>query len=164
MVVCAVEKRSMAGTGNKGINKQGFVAGDARIAIIPNGTAGALGGFIQSVIEPGTWIISDGFKGYSKTQLTGYRHIPITQGTGANAASVLPIVHKVFSNIKTWLNGTYHGVSAKHLLRYLREWSYRFNRRGLIPDVDRYLLRRAVSRATITYDQLVAGMKAEGAT
>jgi transposase-like protein len=23
----------------------------------------------------------------------------------------------------------HHGVSAKHLPRYLREWSYRFNRR-----------------------------------
>jgi len=78
MIVCAVEKRSTAGTTNKGINKQGFVAGDARIAIIPNGTAVELGGFIQSAIEPATWIISDGYKGYSKSSLTGYRHIPIT--------------------------------------------------------------------------------------
>jgi hypothetical protein len=39
----------------------------------------------------------------------------------------------LFSNIKAWLVGTHHGVSAKHLPRYLREWSYRFNRRNL-PD------------------------------
>jgi hypothetical protein len=163
LIVCAVEKRSVAGTNNKGINQQGYVGGDARIAVIPNATAGVLGGFIQSAIKPGTWIVSDGFKGYSKSKLTAYRHIPITQGAGANAASVLPIVHKVFSNIKAWLNGTYHGVSAKHLPRYLREWSYRFNRRGFIPDLDRYLLRRAAGRATITYGQLVAGRLAEGA-
>jgi hypothetical protein len=161
LIVCAVEKRSMAGTGNKGINKQGFVAGDARIAVIPNATAGVLGGFIQSAINPGTMIVSDGFKGY--TGLTGYQHIPVIQGAGANAASVLPIVHKVFSNIKAWLNGTYHGVSTKHLPRYLREWSYRFNRRGFIPDLDHYLLRRASRRMTITYSQLVAGNMAEGA-
>jgi transposase-like protein len=163
LIVCAVEKRSVAGTNNKGINQQGYVGGDARIAVIPNATAGVLGGFIQSAIKPGTWIVSDGFKGYSKSKLTAYRHIPITQGADANAASVLPIVHKVFSNIKAWLNGTYHGVSAKHLPRYLREWSYRFNRRGFIPDLDRYLLRRAAGRATITYGQLVAGRLAEGA-
>jgi hypothetical protein len=33
----------------------------------------------------------------------------------------LPIVHVLFSNVKTWLNGTFHGVSAKHLPRYARE-------------------------------------------
>lgn len=27
--------------------------------------------------------------------------------------------------------GTHHGVSAKHLLRYFREWQYRCNRRNL---------------------------------
>jgi hypothetical protein len=79
------------------------------------------------------------------------------------AASILPIVHKVFSNIKAWLNGTYHGVSVKHLPQYLREWSYRFNRRGLIADVDHFLLRRAVGRKTITYGQLVGGDMLEGA-
>jgi hypothetical protein len=51
----------------------------------------------------------------------------------------------------------HHGVSAKHLPRYLREWSYRFNRRNLPDGLDRYLIRRAVECATITYDQLKAG-------
>jgi transposase-like protein len=163
LVVCAVEKRKVTNTSNKGINRLGHVAGDARIAVIPNATAVVLSGFIQSAIEPGTTITSDGFKGYSPRKLAGYNLNPVTQGTGANAASILPIVHKVFSNIKAWLNGTYHGVSGKHLLRYLREWSYRFNRRGFIPDLDHYLLRRAAGRTTITYDQLVAGQMVEGA-
>jgi hypothetical protein len=29
----------------------------------------------------------------------------------------------LFSDVKTWLNGTFHGVSAKHLPRYAREWN-----------------------------------------
>jgi len=37
--------------------------------------------------------------------------------------------------VKTWLNGTFHGVSAKHLPRYAREWNYRFNRRRRIADL-----------------------------
>jgi hypothetical protein len=55
---------------------------------------------------------------------------------------VLPIVHVLFSNLRSWLNGTFHGVSAKHLQRYAREWNYRFNRRRLIADLAGFLLHR----------------------
>ena len=79
------------------------------------------------------------------------------QGASANAGQFFPIIHTLFSNIKAWLVGTHHGVSTEHLPRYLREWSYRFNRRNLPDGLDRYLLRRAVECATITYGQLKAG-------
>ncbi len=162
MIVAAVEKVSTAGTKNKGINKQGFIAGGARIAVLANATAEQLGGFIRSNIKPGTLIVSDGFKGY--TGLDEYKHLPIIQGAGENAGVNMPIIHKLFSNIKVWLNGTHHGVSVKHLPRYLREWSYRFNRRGRIGQLDGFLLRRAVGRGTITYEELVGGKLVEGAT
>jgi hypothetical protein len=74
---------------------------------------------------------------------------------GPRLSSIIPTTRS--SNIKAWLVGTHHGVSAKHLPRYLREWSYRFNRRNLPNGLDRYLIRRAVECATITYDQLTAG-------
>ena len=86
------------------------------------------------------------------------------QDASANAGEFFPIIHTLFSNIKAWLVGTHHGVSAKHLPRYLREWSYRFNRRNQPGGLDGYLIRRAVECATITYDQLKAGSMAEGAT
>jgi len=76
---------------------------------------------------------------------------------------VLPIVHVLFSNVKSWLNGTFHGVSKKHLPRYAREWNYRFNRRHRIPDLAGFLLRRAATRPTITYRQLVDGAHSNGA-
>jgi hypothetical protein len=75
----------------------------------------------------------------------------VIQGESANAGEFFPIIHTLFSNIKAWLVGTHHGVSAKHLPRYLREWSYRFNRRNPADGLDRYLIRRAVECATITY-------------
>ena len=76
---------------------------------------------------------------------------------------MLPIVHVLFSNLKAWLNGTFHGVSAKHLPRYAREWNYRFNRRRRIADLTDFLLRRAATRPTITYRQLVDGAQINGA-
>jgi hypothetical protein len=85
----------------------------------------------------------------------GFRHYSIVQDGGKNADAVLPIVHVPFSNLKTWLNGTFHGVSEKHLPRYARKWNYRFNRRRSISDLARFLLRRAATRSTITYQQIV---------
>ncbi len=86
-----------------------------------------------------------------------YRHYPVVQGQGRNAKKLMPIVHVLFSNFKTWLNGTHHGVSAKHLPRYAREWNYRFNRRPRIADLDHLVLRRAMARPTITRRELVNG-------
>ncbi len=38
-------------------------------------------------------------------------------------------LHVVISNAKTFINGTFHGLSERHLQRYLDEFCYRFNRR-----------------------------------
>jgi hypothetical protein len=57
----------------------------------------------------------------------------------------------------------FHRTRAKHLPRYLREWSYRFNRRNLPDGLDGYLIRRAVECTTITYRQLKTGTMPGGA-
>jgi hypothetical protein len=58
----------------------------------------------------------------------------------------------------------YPGVTMKHLPRHLPEWSYRFNRRGRIGELDGFLMRRAVGRGAVTYAELVARKIIEGAT
>ena len=78
-------------------------------------------------------LLTDGFAGYRgrDADLGEYlKHTPVIQDDGANAGQFFLIIHTLFSNIKVWLVGTHHGVSAQHLPRYLREWSYRFNRRN----------------------------------
>ena len=39
-----------------------------------------------------------------------------------NAAKQLPRVHRAFTNLKTWLLGTHHGVGGKHLPHYVDEF------------------------------------------
>jgi hypothetical protein len=92
------------------------------------------------------------------------KHTPAIQDDSANAGEFFPIIHTLFSNIKAWLVGNHHGVSVRHLPRYLQEWSYRFNRRNLPGGLDRYMIRRALECATITYDQLKAGAISIGAS
>ncbi|HAM56596.1 MAG TPA: hypothetical protein DCQ64_14845 [Candidatus Rokubacteria bacterium] len=41
----------------------------------------------------------------------------------------VPGVHRVVSNLKTWLLGTHHGVGADPLDHSLNEFVFRFNRR-----------------------------------
>jgi transposase-like protein len=161
LMVIAVETVPASPRQGEGIKKSRFVAGSARIAILPAATAAHLGGFVRSSAKPGARIITDGLKSYEGLA-DGFRHYPIVQDGGKNADAVLPIVHVLFSNLKTWLNGTFHGVSAKHLPRYAREWNYRFNRRHRIADLASYLIRRAATSPTITYRQLVNGVQLNG--
>ena len=44
-------------------------------------------------------------------------------------STVLPHIHRTFSNLETWLEGTQHGVGTKHLLHYLDAFVFRPNRR-----------------------------------
>lgn len=162
LIALAVEKVPATPRQGRGIKSSRFVAGNARIAILPAATAAHLGGFVRGAAKPGCRIITDAFKSYDGLA-DGFRHYPIVQDGGKNADAVLPIVHILFSNLKTWINGTFHGVSKKHLPRYAREWNYRFNRRRRIADLAGFLLRRAATRSTITYRQLVHGSQPNGA-
>ena len=54
----------------------------------------------------------------------------------------MPHVHLLFSNLKTWLTGTFHGVSRTYLPRYLAEYSYRVNRRHDSKMLFAWVLRR----------------------
>ena len=71
--------------------------------------------FLTSNALPGSVIITDGWKGYSKTALAGYRHELHDPETHALH------IHRAFGNLKTWLNGTHHGVDPKYLQHYLGE-------------------------------------------
>ena len=42
---------------------------------------------------------------------------------------VLPWIHQMFSNLKGWACGVYHGLRGKYLQTYLDEFVFRFNRR-----------------------------------
>jgi len=42
---------------------------------------------------------------------------------------VLPWIHRVFSLLKRWALGTYHGLRREHFDAYLNEYVFRYNRR-----------------------------------
>jgi transposase-like protein len=78
--------------------------------------------FLEANVDPSTIVSTDGWAGYSKSALAGFSHHP--------SLHLAIHVHRAFSNLKTWLAGTHHGVEPKYLQRYLDEFVFRFNRRN----------------------------------
>ena len=71
-----------------------------------------------------------------------------------NASKLFPRVHRTFSNLKTWLKGTHHGVSSKHLPHYVNEFVFRFNRRRMPMAAFQSLLGLTAQHAPTTYKML----------
>jgi transposase-like protein len=111
------------------VEVRGTAAGRVRLQVVPDASARALTGFVKRAVAPATLILTDGWGAYAPLSDMGYRHRPRTQGTPERAAKLLPHIHRVFGNLKTWLGGTHHGVGHDHLQAYLDEFAFRFNRR-----------------------------------
>jgi transposase-like protein len=156
LLVMALEKCPVEA--GKGIKQSGFVAGRARLAVLASASGKDLQPFVRATVKPGSQLLTDSFAAYRGLD-DGYHHQPVIQGKGKNAEQLSLIVHVLFSNLKTWLNSTHHGVSAKHLPRYVQEWNYRFNRRKRISELADFVLNRAVTHKTITYRELVMGIQ-----
>lgn len=105
-------------------------AGRIRLTTVQHADEETISFFLDKNIEIGSTIRTDGWRGYSTTALARYMHeVQIQQGTPKRPHQLAPHIHRVFSNLKTWLTGTYHGVNPKYLQGYLDEYVFRFNRR-----------------------------------
>ena len=107
------------------VEVRGERAGRIRLRVVKNVTGMSLEAFVQLNVEAGSTVRTDAFAGYFGLLRLGYNHTPLL---GAKSSG-LPYIHRVFSNLKSWLIGTHHGVSDYHLPAYLNEYVFRFNRR-----------------------------------
>lgn len=115
---------------HRGGHGRGFIAGRLRLRVIPNRKQETLEPVILSNVQPGTEVSTDGWTGYDNLDKLGYRHNAVSvRGDHVKTDRHLPMIHIVFGNLDTWLLGTHHGVSPKHLQGYLNEFVFRFNRR-----------------------------------
>jgi hypothetical protein len=86
----------------------------------------------------------------------GIDHRPRKGGRGHQSVHLLPWAHTVFGNLKTWLRGTFHGVSPKHLQHYLDEFVFRFDRRWRETGLFIRVLYRALGAVPCPYQLLTA--------
>ena len=126
--------------------------GRIRLAPIADYSAESIHAFMAANLAPGATAKSDGWAAYpGAPEVT---HEPHVIGNMA-AHIVLPWVHRVFSNLKRWALGVYHGLRSKHLQSYLNEFVFRFNRRRTRHAAFCSLIGLATKRNPITYKMLI---------
>lgn len=135
------------------------LAGRARLQALPNKTAAATNDFVKNCIAPGAVIVSDDGKEFASLRALGYDHRPVPmRGNREKMDSYLPMISKVTANLKTWIDGTFHGVGKLHLQTYLNEFMFRFNRRFFRPVSFQLLLGLGILRTGLTYREVYDGV------
>lgn len=141
------------------VEQRGKRAGAARLAVLEGITFEEdLGPFVRGAIDAErTTVRTDGLASYRPLSSVGVRHDRWVQGPDrSQSMEILHWAHLMFANLKAWIRGTFHGVSKKHMPRYLDEFVYRFNRRGWDGELFRCVLGRAIQSDPFPYHRLTA--------
>ena len=135
--------------------------GRIRMRQIPDASESSLRPFVCDAVQPGSTVLTDGWRGYNSLSKHGYTHKRTVLSSSGDPAHVsMPGVHRISSLLKRWILGTHQGsVSADHLQSYLEEFTFRFNRRtsrsrGL---VFRRLLEQSVATGPVTENAVTHG-------
>jgi transposase-like protein len=137
----------------KSEKKARLTLGRVRLVPITDYRADTLHTFMKDNIAPGSVAKTDGLASYPGAP--DIAHEPHVVGPMA-AHIVLPAIHRVFSNLKTWALGVYHGLRRKHLKAYLDEFTFRFNRRKSRHAAFATLLGIATPIKPASYKRLIA--------
>jgi transposase-like protein len=139
------------------LQPKGF--GRIRLRRIDNDSAEQVVPFVQTCIDSGAQVRTDGSAAYLELKDLGYDHQrTVMLGSDVPAHVSMAGVHRVAALIKRWILGTHHGsVQPTHLDAYLDEFVFRFNRRtsrsrGML---FYRLLQQAVATEPVTYEDVV---------
>lgn len=114
------------------VEHHGHSLGRLRMEVVRDASGATLTDFVLRNVVPGSTLHSTVWAGYNRLLSGGYRHHLRSERAYNEAGEpviVVPGVHRVVSNVRTWLRGTHRGVGADHLEHYLEEFVFRFNRR-----------------------------------
>ncbi len=117
--------------------------------VVPDAKGKTIVAFAKENVEPRSLILSDDLSSYGRLTKHGYRHRVV-------ASASLDRIHMSFGNFKTWILGTHHGVSSKHMQAYVNEFVFRHNRRTNPMAAFQTILGLAAQAEGPTYRQLYA--------
>lgn len=99
---------------------------------VPNQRAETLRPIIRASVATGGQLHTDEHKSFHGLHAEGYRHMTVNHGLGEYVGfqgASTNTVEGFWAGVKRGINGTHIHVSAKHLPKYLGEFSYRWNLR-----------------------------------
>ena len=119
-----------------------------KMKVIDNLKGETVGAFAKANIQKGSVVQSDAYRSYRKPLAEDYDHQFEVFDSNSDT---LKWLHILIGNAKALINGTFHGLDAKHLQHYLDEFCYRFNRRALRDQIFSRLLSAVANSNILGY-------------
>jgi transposase-like protein len=145
-------KRGRGATGKKpvlvAVENRGKAAGFVAMKAVETVSGETIENFLKHHLNNGQKVRTDALPAMNIVNKAHQHDKKITPPE--EASSWLPLVHIVIGNMKTFLNGTFHGVTHKYLQEYLDEFCYRFNRRFWEHELPLRLLNACLSHVPVT--------------
>ena len=133
--------------------------GQVRAMPVPDNTAKTLKVFINANAPAGATVVTDQHKGYLWLSKQGYSHKSVNHAVGqyVNDMAHTNGIESFWALLKRGYVGIYHYMSAKHLHRYVNEFSFRHNtsRVGTMQFIEMTVGRMDSKR--LTYKELIRG-------
>lgn len=128
--------------------------------VIPNRTIQTIQGAIHEHVEVGSQLYTDEHVAYTDLDGLFFKHDTVNHSTGEYARGPISTnsIESVWAVLKRGLHGVYHHASAKHLGRYVDEFTFRLNEGNVanhtLSRLDSFVDRIVGKR--ITYKELTA--------
>ena len=133
--------------------------GEVRAVIVENTQASTLQRFVREHTQQGATVVTDQHGGYIGLEGHGYRHVRVNHSAGEYIKDQAHTngIESFWSLLKRGYIGIYHYMSAKHLHRYVKEFSFRHNTAqiGTMNFIEMTIDRMADKR--LTYKGLING-------
>lgn len=125
-------KKLRAGRGSVGKTAVAGIrseTGEVRAVVVTDTKAATLGPFVKQHANPGATVVTDTHGGYVGLEAAGFNHIRISHSVGEYVRDMAHTngIESFWSLLKRGYIGIYHYMSAKHLHRYVNEFSFRHN-------------------------------------
>lgn len=131
--------------------------GEVRVVVVENTKAATLEQFVRQHAAHGATVVTDTHGGYIGLSGAGFNHIRIDHSAGEYIRDMAHTngIESFWSLLKRGYIGIYHYISAKHLHRYVKEFSFRHNtaKVGTMNFIDMTIARMANKR--LTYKGLI---------
>lgn len=130
--------------------------GQAYTIVVPNTIGKILKPIVNTLVKPGSTIITDGWKGYSGLS-KHYTHKVIEHSNGVYVKDGFHTnsIEGFWSHLKRGIFGIYHIVSPKHLSKYCDEFAFRYNTRDM-SDMMRFIMFIISAFRRLRYQDLIS--------
>lgn len=106
--------------------------GNVTVSILHRVDEATLTKFVEKNVSEDTTVYTDGYGGYNGLNAAGFIHDSVDHNREFVKGEVYTqTIEGFWSFIKRKLRGVYYRPSATHLSKYLREYVFRYNHRGL---------------------------------